>query len=70
MAILAVWALLLTVPVSAPPVPFSAAACTQAAPGSVRTASLPGVVVRLGDASLEEYQGGDPASRVQLTRSN
>ena len=61
MAILAVWALLLTAPISAPPVNSAAAFCTEAAPG---------VVVKLGGASLEEYRQGDPANRVQLTRSN
>jgi hypothetical protein len=60
MAILAVWALLLTTPA---PVP-------AAAPVSVPTMSAPGVVVKLGNASLEEYTQGDPAHRVQLTRSN
>ena len=28
----------------------------------------PAVVVRLGEASLEEYRRGDPASRVFTTR--
>ena len=62
MAILAVWALLLTVPIptAAPVSPVA----------SVRVVSAPGVTVKLGDASLEEYQCGDPANRVQLTRSN
>ncbi len=62
MAILAVWALLLTAP---------APAAAPASLGvSVRTVSAPGVIVKLGNASLEEYQHGDPANRVQLTRSN
>lgn len=62
MALLAVWALLLTAPISAAaPMQTSAAACSQAAPG---------VVVTLGSASLEEYAAGDPANRIQLTRSN
>ena len=62
MAILAVWALLLTTP---------APTAAPASPGvSARTVSAPGVIVKLGDASLEEYQHGDPANRVQLSRSN
>ena len=61
MALLAVWALLLTAPISAAPATFSAAC---------RTATAPSVVVRLGNASLEKYAAGDPANRVQLTRSN
>ena len=61
MAVLAVWALLLTAP--SPAAPVSPAA-------SVRMVAAPSVVVKLGDASLEEYTHGDPASRVQLSRSN
>lgn len=62
MAILAVWALLLTAPApTVAPVPSGAL---------VHTVSAPGVIVKLGDASLEEYAHGDPANRVQLTRSN
>ena len=62
MAILAIWALLLTAPT-----PAAAPASPVAA---VRTVSAAGVIVKIGDASLEGYQGGDPAGRVQLTRSN
>jgi len=62
MAILAVWALLLTVP--------TPAAAPVSPSVSARTVSAPGVIVKLGNASLEEYAHGDPASRVQLTRSN
>jgi hypothetical protein len=65
MAILAIWALLLTTPA---PVPAAAPVSVQAI--SIPTASAPGVVVKLGNASLEEYTQGDPAHRVQLTRSN
>ena len=62
MAILAIWALLLTAPTPAA-APVSPAA-------SVRMVSAPGVIVKLGDASLEEYAHGDPAGRIQLSRSN
>ncbi len=62
MAILAVWALLLTAP--------SPAAAPVSPAASVCTVSAPGVTVKLGNASLEEYTHGDPASRVQLSRSN
>ncbi len=62
MAILAIWALLLTAP---------APAAAPASPVvSVRTVSVPGVIVKLGNASLEEYAHSDPANRVQLARSN
>ncbi len=60
MAILAVWTLLLLTPA---PVP-------AAAPSAVPVMSAPGVVVKLGDASLEEYTHGDPANRVLLSGSN
>lgn len=62
MVILAIWALLLTAPA---PTAAPASSCV-----SVQTVSAPGVIVKLGDASLEEYAHGDPAGRVQLTRSN
>ena len=54
MAILAVWALLL------------AAAPAHA---SIRTVADPGVTIKIGTASLEEYTQGDPANRLQLIRS-
>ena len=42
------------------------------APYPVASASLSSaqstVVVKIGDASLEEYQHGDPANRIQLLR--
>ncbi len=63
MAVLAVWTLLLLTPAPAP----------AAMPASVPAASVlsaPGVVVKLGTASLEEYTQGDPASRVRLERGN
>ncbi len=65
MAVLAVWTLLLLTPA-----PVPAAAPVSAPALSVPAMSAPGVVVKLGNASLEEYTQGDPANRVQLTRSN
>ena len=58
MAVLAVWTLLLLTPAPAP----------AALPVSVPAMSGPCVVVKLGNASLEEYTQGDPASRVQTER--
>ena len=57
MPLFTVWALLL---VSAPAPVAPAATVTSAAPAAV--------VVKLGNASLEEYRHGDPANRVQMLR--
>jgi hypothetical protein len=58
MTILAVWALLMT-----------AAPLTHSAPPiSVKAIAAPGVTVKIGTASLEEYMHGDPCNRVQLLR--
>ena len=57
MPLLTVWVLLL---VSAPvPVAPAASTCAEA-PAAV--------VVKLGNASLEEYRHGDPSNRVQMLR--
>ncbi len=60
MTILAVWALLMT---AAPLMHTDAAR-------SVKAVTAPGVTVKIGTASLEEYTHGDPANRVQLLRGS
>jgi hypothetical protein len=68
MAVLAVWALLLTTPA---PVPAAAPVSVQVVSvKAISPSAASGVVVKLGNASLEEYTQGDPAHRVQLMRSN
>ncbi len=56
MTILYVCALLFPAPFAPPPAALSAPA--------------PGVTVRLGDASLEEYTQGDPGNRILLLRGS
>ena len=59
MTIIAFWALFtMSLPVPAT-VPLSAQAVTP-----------PGVTVKIGNASLEEYRHGDPADRIQLVRGS
>ncbi len=41
-------------------------AAPSPAPLHVQTATPPAVVVKIGEASLEEYTHGDPGSRIQL----
>ncbi len=60
MNILTVCALLL-VPASPTPVSITPAHTAAVMP--------PAVIVKIGEASLEEYKQGDPANRVLLLRS-
>ena len=47
----------------------AAGASAPAKPAPVKAAApMPAVTVKLGDAILEEYRGGDPASRTTTLR--
>jgi hypothetical protein len=46
----------------------SAAGIQTAAKPAPSKLAVPAVIVKLGDAMLEEYQGGNPASRTTVLR--